>query len=166
MDILTKIYKHSIKLNMRINKRLLFFLIVFISNIPNLFCSGEGENWDNWGDWYHNRETFPLGEEYIEFHIYGNIKLQEFYGPPNFGETPELDTIEQYYILELYEPITFVKGEEIVTVEEIQLLFPNGIKKEIDTDWGYIIDGKLYFAETGHHHTPVILFVDRIIENG
>jgi hypothetical protein len=150
---------------MRINKRLLFFLIAFIGNIPNLFCSGEGESRDNREDWYHNRETFPPGEEYIKLHIYGNIKLQEFYGPPNFGETPELDTIEAYYILALYEPITFVKDGETVTVEEIQLLFPHGIKKEIDTNWEYIIDGKLYFAETGHHHTPVLLFVDSIAEN-
>jgi hypothetical protein len=41
------------------------------------------------------------------------------------------------------------------------------MRNRVDLDWrGHILEGKLYFSETGHHHTPLIMVVDRINING
>ncbi|GHV07140.1 hypothetical protein FACS189485_16940 [Spirochaetia bacterium] len=141
---------------MNMNKAVMLFLLTLTGSVSNIFC--QSSYYTHWYNFYN--------EEYIDFHTYGIVKLKEFYGPPNFGETPSIDKIEYHYVFILLEPITFKKELEIVTVEEIQLIFPNGIKKEIEDGGGYIIEGRLFFAETGHHHTPVILIVNRIAVNG
>jgi hypothetical protein len=91
--------------------------------------------------------------------------LRPFYGPPNYGETPEIDKIESYYVLQLSEPVTFTRGYVTETVEEIQLIIIDNKDIELNTDWSYIVYGNAYFAETGHHHTSVIIIVDMIIRD-
>jgi hypothetical protein len=136
--------------------------MVFI--VSSLFS----QNKDN--EYYIHRYNF-YDRDYINFNIYADVLLKSFYGSPNYGKTPEEDEIEYYYVLKLYDPITFSKGMEDVveiTVEEIQLIFNSDeIKRRIDLDWrGHIIRGRLYFSETGHHHTSLIMVVDYINVNG
>jgi hypothetical protein len=135
-----------------------FVLIIFIIFLGNKLFSQDAYH----THWY----TIPYDQNYVDIFIYGSLLLKQFYGPPNYGETPEIDTIESYYVLQLYEPITFSKGLKKETVEEIQLIFNDSIRKESIINWGYIIEGKAFFAETGHHHTPVIIIVNRIVMNG
>ena len=100
-------------------------------------------------------------QDYIN--VSGNILTKQFYGPPNYGETPEIDKIESYYILQLNEPITFTRGYITETVEEIQLIISDDINIDLITNWSYTVNGNAFFAETGHHHTPVIIIVNTII---
>jgi hypothetical protein len=95
---------------------------------------------------------------------YGNIVLKQFYGPPNYGETPAIDSIETFYVLILHGPMTIKHGSETVTVEEIQLTSNNNIKN-INANQKYYITGRASFWQTGHHHTPIIISVDRISAN-
>jgi hypothetical protein len=140
----------------------LFFLIFIVNG---LFPQ------DDYDEYYIHRYNF-YDRDYINFHIYADVLLKQFYGPPNYGETPEEDIIEYHYILKLYDPITFSKGmrDDVIeiTIEEIQLIFNNEeMIKIIDLNWrGHVVWGKLYFSETGHHHTPLIMVVDRINLNG
>ena len=132
----------------------LIFFVIFICN--DLFSQNI----------YHTNLYVILdNRNHVDINIFGRIMLKQFYGPPNYGETPEIDKIESYYILQLYEPIIFEQGLRIETVEEIQLIYRNNINIEIITDWSYIIDGEAFFAETSHHHTPVIITINRITRN-
>jgi hypothetical protein len=133
-----------------------------------LFLTSTGGNLFSQDAYHSHWYNFSYNQDYIDFFIYGDISLKQFYRLSDSGEAPKEDKIEFYYVLQLYEPITFAKGLRVVTVEEIQLIFSkDDIKKGIDLDWGgHIIYGKVYFAETGHHHTPVIMVVDEIAVNG
>jgi hypothetical protein len=136
-------------------KFVLIICIVFIGN--KLFSQ----------DFYHtHRYSIPYDQNYVHIHIFGNLLLKQFYGPPNYGEISEIDRIESYYVLQLYEPIIFTNGLKTETVEEIQLILNDNIRKEFTINWSYIIDGRAFFAETGHHHTPIIIIVDSIVMNG
>ena len=107
----------------------------------------------------------PDSQNYININARGNIILKQFYGPPNYGETPEIDKIESYYVLQLNEPITFTHGYITETVKEIQLIITDNKNIELNIDWNYIVTGNAFFAETGHHHTPIIIIVNMIIRD-
>jgi hypothetical protein len=116
-------------------------------NIDNLFC-----------------QNYVILPNQNEIKINGNIVLKQFYGPPNYGETPEIDRIEDHYVLILYEPISFSNGFEIIIVEEIQLIFNiNKTIRNINSNWDYIVTGEAFFKQTGHHHTPVVILVVDLI---
>jgi hypothetical protein len=147
----------------------MFFTLFVVFNINTLFSQGgfdaSGEWVDDSGEYYHKTRYNFGNDEYINFHIYGNIELKETYGPNN------LDKVEYYYVLILYEPVTFTKGfgadEKTITTEEIILLFSNdNLREKIDLVWrAHIIEGKLYFFEN-NSHTPLIMIADRINANG
>jgi hypothetical protein len=143
--------------------------MVFVAN--GLFSQGEYDDSEDFDEYYNHWFDFS-NSDYINFHIWGDVVLKQFYGPPNYGETPEEDRIEHHYVLKLYDPITFRKitKEEVIEVKvvEIQLIINSDeIKNRINLDWaGHILEGKLYFSETGHHYTPLIMVVDKINLNG
>ncbi|MDR0322183.1 MAG: DUF4431 domain-containing protein [Treponema sp.] len=116
----------------------------------------------------NSQKTTPVntnlytGLDDFEINVNGNISMKEFYGPPNYGETPEIDKIEAYYVLKLREPIILPDGLKPIAVEEIQLILNNTISRNFNANWNYNIKGKAFFAFTGHHHTPIILIVDEI----
>lgn len=107
----------------------------------------------------------------------GTIAEEKSYGPPNYGEDPNIDKIEKYYILKLDDPIN-VKGktnsklnsETELNISEIQLsinwdnknnILPNGdianiLNKKVS------VKGTLFHSVTGHHHTKVLLNVTKI----
>ena len=124
----------------------LVFLVAF--NGTNLFSQ--------------NLYIIPNNQNGINVSVSGNIVLKQFYGPPNYGETPKIDKIESHYVLLLNKPITFKQGNSTKTIEEIQLIIVDKISIELRTDWKYIVNGNAFFAETGHHHTPVIIIVNTI----
>ncbi|MEI6817885.1 MAG: DUF4431 domain-containing protein [Bacteroidota bacterium] len=95
----------------------------------------------------------------------GTLKEEEFFGPPGYGANPNTDSKEKQYILYLDQPINVKpskkNAEELETktkVDKITLVidkksssFKHNIGKEI------VVKGKLFPAETGHHHTPVLM---------
>lgn len=98
----------------------------------------------------------------------GTIIIRQFYGPPNYGESPKTDSKEYAYLLKFSNPISVFdeKGNEVVgNTEEIQLVSPENslVKYKNKT---VTIEGTLFSAETGHHHTPVLLIVKKIKVGG
>jgi hypothetical protein len=125
----------------------------------------------------YDSESFPMEklEEYylllgehnktsdFEMSVYGNISLKKFYGPPNYGETPETDEIEAYYVLTLIEPIILENVLKLNVGEEIQLILNSNVNEKFNANSNYNIKGNGFLALTGHHHTPIILISDEIL---
>lgn len=105
--------------------------------------------------------------------VEGTLITRMYYGQPGYGEDPKNDAKEYPYILQLDKPIN-VKAQEgdimnsdTFDVKEIQVV-PIGeedlksIKKYLDKR--IKIEGTLFSALTGHHHTEVLIEVKRILE--
>ena len=97
----------------------------------------------------------------------GKVKLQTFFGPPNYGENPDTDSRETQAILLLAKPICVeANTAEYEEAEQNQLevtLVP--LKKENLKSYEgkqTAVQGTLYHAHTGHHHTPVLIEITRI----
>ena len=97
----------------------------------------------------------------------GKVTKRTFYGPPGYGENPDIDSRETQGVLLLSEPICVDENpRDYDEAEKNQLevtLVPLG-----NTNLkGYIgkqvtVQGKLFHANTGHHHTPVLIEIIRI----
>jgi hypothetical protein len=113
---------------------------------------------------------FVDGELYIfdyknvsnEIIFYGKIVLTEYYGPKNYGEDIINDIIEKYYTVILYEPIKIFFNGIYKNITEIQLI--GNINTQINNDSNYYIYGNPFTAQTGHHHTDIIVTVKKIVE--
>ena len=97
----------------------------------------------------------------------GKVVARTFYGPPNYGENPKRDSKETQYILLLDSAIDVVTtgsdptdktehGVKKVTLvvldfkaHPVEHLLGNRVK----------VEGTLFHANTGHHHTKVLLVV-------
>ncbi len=97
----------------------------------------------------------------------GKVKLQTFFGPPNYGENPDTDSRETQAILALAKPICVEENPvEYEEAEQNQLevtLVP--LKKENLKSYEgkqIVVQGTLYHAHTGHHHTPVLIEIKQI----
>jgi len=129
----------------------IMILLFLLNNIYSLYC----QDYIIFSD-----------QNEIEVKINGNIILKQFYGPPNYGETPEIDSIENHYVLKLNEPISFSNETEIIIIDEIQLILDfNKLTDEINPNIDYLVVGRAFFRQTGHHHTQIIIIVDLILLN-
>jgi hypothetical protein len=99
----------------------------------------------------------------VNINISGRLLVKPFHGPPGYGESPEIDVIERAYILQLYEPVTFISSNDTTTVDEIQLIIYSDLdRSRLIIGSNYVVDGVAFHALTGHHHTPIMLDVSRI----
>ena len=108
--------------------------------------------------------------------LVGSLVEEVHYGPPNYGETPEVDRVGRAYVLVLDEPVTVVGDTAAATgadnpgtisrikVSKVQLAgvlycdpTKNLVGKRIQAT------GSLFPSHTGHHHTRILLDID---ENG
>jgi hypothetical protein len=99
----------------------------------------------------------------------GKIVATTFFGPPNFGEDPAHDQREIYPILVLDRPLYLctaldqAEERDAHLVRRIQVIVqapPYG------ADWNgrhLAVQGRLFLAETGHHHTPVMLDSTKVV---
>jgi hypothetical protein len=100
------------------------------------------------------------------------IKVMK-YGPPNYGEDPEIDAKLEVPILMLSQPIRVagdpsspINRESVTNVTEIQLIFGQGSESHY---WRYLnskvlITGTLFRRFTGNHFTDVVMIVKTIKE--
>lgn len=99
----------------------------------------------------------------------GTIVLRTFFGPPNYGEDPEIDSRETQGLLELDRPICVARDptndansederdQRIITlVPAPGMNFGNYAKLHVT------IRGTLFHAQTGHHHTRVLMTVNSV----
>ena len=99
----------------------------------------------------------------------GTIKRRTFAGPPNYESVARGDQPEQVWVLRLARPICVSasgdQGEE-KNVSDLQLVFTDP-EKEYPRYRSLLgrrvnVNGGLFQAHTGHHHTKVLLTVSRI----
>ncbi len=95
----------------------------------------------------------------------GIVVYVKAYGPPGFGETPRTDAHEDYYGLKLDAPLCTIANpamdepaESSVTV--LQMLFAS--RHPLTAGMRITVKGSLSHAETGHHHTLVMIDVKSV----
>lgn len=98
----------------------------------------------------------------------GTIKRKTFPGPPNYQSVAKGDEPEVVWVLYLKRPIC-VRGdnenEGERNVSTIQLVFTDpGQYQRYRSLLGQpvSVEGKLFHAQTGHHHTDVLMTVGNI----
>lgn len=99
----------------------------------------------------------------------GIIRTHTFPGPPNFESIAKGDARENIWSLHLTKSICMsAKGDAEAenNVTDLQLVFPQG-QKQYDKYKSLkgrrvTVAGTLFHAETGHHHTKVLLTVTSI----
>lgn len=91
----------------------------------------------------------------------GTIQKMVFPGPPNYLSIKSGDAPEKVNVLVL--PQTKCKAYEnhFFYVQLIQLV---GLESKVESYAGreVFIQGKVFWAETGHHHTPIMLSVAEV----
>ena len=91
------------------------------------------------------------------------------YAQPSYGDDPENDAIEKYWVIipdngqscdaSLIDWFDEVKTGEIKLDSAMQLVII-GNKIKLEAGARYQITGTLMEWHTGHHHTPLLFFVD------
>ena len=97
----------------------------------------------------------------------GTVKLQTFFGPPNYGENPDTDSRETQAILLLTKPICVEANsaeDEEAEQNQLEVTLVPFKKQNLKNYEGkkIVVQGTLYHAHTGHHHTPVLIEIKRI----
>ncbi len=102
--------------------------------------------------------------------LLGKISVKVFPGPPNYESVSKGDSAEHDLFVTLSRPACVdadaddVGGVNVAVAEasEFQLTANSHLYKEIDRMVGHVavISGTLFGAATGHHHTPVLMFVE------
>ena len=96
----------------------------------------------------------------------GRLVYRTFYGPPNYGETPKTDSRETQAILLLDSPIDVIgtPNDEINETERgvkaITLVSDRSLRSFVGKR--VTVQGKLFHAHTGHHHTKVLMSVSSV----
>lgn len=99
----------------------------------------------------------------------GKLITKMFYGPPNYGENPDTDSKEEFAILVLRKPVNVhgipdsYSGYERMSVNhvrEMQLVLRKQHKDLIGKE--VTVKGTIFHANTGHHHTAVLMDVQSI----
>jgi hypothetical protein len=119
--------------------------------------------------------TSSISEEWLSYEptvvsLEGELISRTEYGPPNYGETPNLDKKSLIYLIKLKNAIN-VKGDP---EDEVNRTDFKGLKElqivDLDGNYNYqqfmhktvVIKGTLSEAVTGHQYTNVIFIVDEI----
>lgn len=117
-----------------------------------------------------NRDYKNLSYEPQKVELIGLMKLEMFYGSPNYGENPKTDAKEYCFILDLKTPANVITGKDAelyethMKITDIQIVNKSNINLESFKDRKVKISGTLFSSHTGHHHTKVLINAEKIIE--
>lgn len=98
----------------------------------------------------------------------GKLTMIVKYGPPNYGEDPERDSVEHPIILILPLPIRVqgdpnseLNSETVTNIGHVQLVIYTGVAAGYSRYFGRNVEvtGSLMKSFSGHHHTDVLLIV-------
>ncbi|MDR2145503.1 MAG: DUF4431 domain-containing protein [Tannerella sp.] len=105
--------------------------------------------------------------------ISGTLTKKQFYGAPNYGETPEKDEKVWVYVLKTDKAISVYGNPDEdpetadQTVKDLDLIQTYSLDKKMDLKKyegkKIKIEGVFQPAINGHHYTPVILEVKKIL---
>jgi Domain of unknown function (DUF4431) len=132
------------------------------------------------GIWTATRieKTPTYEEDHVGLHyepevvtLLGRLTQTIEYGPPNYGENPESDSVEYPIILVLPRPVRVqgdptseLNSETFANITQVQLVIDDGIapgySKYFERD--VEVTGKLFAGHTGHHHTDVLITVETL----
>lgn len=94
----------------------------------------------------------------------GKVVLRTFFGPPNYGESPETDARETQALLQLDQPLCTLasdaRDEPAERNQRTVTLVPMGslsLKPYVGKHVS--VQGSLYHADNGHHRTPVLIAI-------
>ena len=135
-------------------KKAFLILVLFLLHMPNGICAPE-------------IIIEAKQAESAVIQLRGTLELKTFYGPPNFGEEPDTDAKETYYFLNLDRPMDVreTSGKAFRHVKSLQIVYADGRITSIagiDTTKKVFVTGKLFLAETGHHHSDVLILAEKI----
>lgn len=97
--------------------------------------------------------------------ISGVMKLEQHFGPSNYGENPETDQIEHTCILFLDQPISVkvtIKPDELnvdTVASEVHLISYSDSSFKCEDNIRVTVKGQFLTSHTGHHRS-LLLFVD------
>jgi hypothetical protein len=102
--------------------------------------------------------------------VIGKVVSRTFYGPPNYGENRKTDSKESQYILLLDSPIDVIGSkDDLLTktergVRSLTLVVFDFKANPVEPLLGsrVVVEGTLFHAHTGHHHTKVLIEVGSI----
>jgi hypothetical protein len=98
----------------------------------------------------------------------GKLVKRTFAGPPNYQGISKGDQLETVWVLALAKALcvrtlpTDVENEAADNIREIQLVFvdrPSYKQIQLLSYKTVIVAGSLFFGQSGHHHTKVLLDV-------
>ncbi|WP_413496207.1 DUF4431 domain-containing protein [Morganella psychrotolerans] len=97
--------------------------------------------------------------------ITGEMKRTVYPGPPNYESIEDGDEPEIYWILHTQKAMACMNNApEWGDKDKLQLVisgdFYNENKQLLNKP--VVVNGQLMYAETGHHHTPVLIVVDSV----
>ncbi len=93
----------------------------------------------------------------------GVVIIKKAYGAPNYGETPNLDTIEYYPVLKLDRPHSFSLEQNECEIKEIQLIFLTDDLNMSNLDGQRVsVNGKIEMANSGHHHESYYIVISNL----
>jgi len=97
----------------------------------------------------------------------GRLVYRTFYGPPNYGENPKTDSRETQPILILDAPVDVIASQYDSAergVKRVTLVVMDFKANPVSPRLGMrvIVEGTLFHANTGHHHTKVLMTVSSI----
>ncbi len=148
-------------------KKILMYLFILILILSLVACKkdeNDGEVLKDSGEYY-----FEPNVSIIE----GKLITRMYYGPPNYGENPDTDAQQYPFILQLDNPIDVIEKEndsqnsDVFGVTEIQVIPMS--EEETELLDNYIdnrvrIQGTLFKAIFGGHHTDVLIQVEEILD--
>lgn len=109
-----------------------------------------------------------IASEPEEVLLTGRMRRRTFAGPPNYESLAKGDQPERVWLFHLTKPICVTaRGDwEEKNISNLQLVFP-GAQKDYTRYRPLLgrrvtIKGTLFRAQTGHHHTNVLLTVRNI----
>jgi hypothetical protein len=104
----------------------------------------------------------------------GRLVYRTFYGPPNYGENPKTDSKETQSILLLDSAIDVIAVKQDALsetergVKRVTLVFgestPHPVRFYLKRR--VTVEGTLFHAHTGHHHTKILIDVASIKRAG
>ena len=90
----------------------------------------------------------------------GVLERTTFAGPPNYESTKTGDKAETYFVLRLSKPVcVLTPGQAPLSATRLQLFLASSQYDQFRPKIGQkiTVSGRLWPAETGHHHTPLML---------
>ena len=141
-------------------------LKVYILPLLFIILSGKNQNSKN--------ISIPLfyydHKEYTHTHIIeGRIKKEKYYGPPNYGETPEIDQKRTAIILVLKSKICVLKDPKLnyidptkydTVADEIHLA-PSASGMKFSEGENVKVQGSFYSGYTGYHQRDLLMLVSK-----